>query len=432
MSKITLTVKDNRAYYVDEEDCASFSIPAEDSLGLIHMQDIPPIRDPQLFEREIINPSYGRSIRDLAKGMNAASASIIISDATRGVPTHLVSGYIIRELVASGIKYENILFVVALGVHREATEDEILSFIGDEYYGKVHVENHKPHDDASLVEVGVTSFGTPVMVYKAAYECDLHISIGKVELHCFAGFSGGRKSVLPGISSAGTIAANHSFQNLSDINSVPGVLDNNRIHLDMVEAAKFYRLDFTVNFVLNDDLLPAGIFAGEMEAAHSAAVQFLRKYCEVLLPERPDIIVSSTGRPKNIDFYQAVTSLAALTPILTPDIIVVLLCECREGINSIDMMRSFEATLTVEDAESYMIANYEIQMDCALFILNLLKKGIKIIVCSPNLADKDLETMHLFPCQDNKKLMELAYQVCGKENPKVLFYPHPQKSLPIL
>ena len=79
-----------------------------------------------------------------------------------------------------------------------------------------------------------------------------------------------------------------------------------------------------------------------------------------------------------------------------------------------------------------MIDHFEIQMDCALFILNLLKKGIQIIVCSPNLADKDLETLHLIPCKDNKKLMELAYRVCGKKNPKVLFYPHPQKSLPVL
>ena len=297
-----------------------------------------------------MNPGYGKSIRDLVKERNAQSASIIISDATRGVPTHLVAGHIIKELAAAGIEYDKILFVVALGVHREATADEIRSFIGDEYYGKVRVENHKPRDTAYLAEIGTTSFGTPVEVYKAAYECDLHISIGKVELHCFAGFSGGRKSVLPGISGARTIAANHSVQNLLDENSIPGVLENNKIHLDMVEAAELYRLDFTVNFVMNDDLLTSGIFAGSMNSAYSAAVRFLRNYCEVKIPEKPDIIVSSTGKPKNIDFYQAVTSLVALVPVLTPDITVVLLCQCPEGINSKDMMRPFEAASTVEGA----------------------------------------------------------------------------------
>ncbi len=153
-----------------------------------------------------------KRLRDIAADNKALSACVIVSDATRKMPTDKAAEVIVKELQDAGIALSEILFVVALGVHRDATEEEMRELIGDELYSKVRIENHRPYDKDNLIRLGNTGYGTPVIVNKRAYECDIHVSIGKVEPHEFAGFSGGRKSVLPGISSEETIILNHSVE----------------------------------------------------------------------------------------------------------------------------------------------------------------------------------------------------------------------------
>lgn len=416
----------------DKSENFQVGVPTEDFLGVALPPKLAPIADPDVYTQAIRTPCCGESIATLVARRRAKSASILVSDATRAVPTSLVAASLVQTLLDAGIALENILFVVALGVHRDATQQEMRSFLGAELFGRVRIENHTPYCADQLVFLGTTPQGTPVEVYRRAYECDLHISIGKVEPHCFAGFSGGRKSVLPGISSARAIAANHTAANISHPRAVPGILEGNPVHEDMLAAAALYRLDFTVQFVVNDQLEPAVIFAGDPITCHQKAVSFLRKALVLPIPRIPDILVATTGQPKNIDFYQAVNSLAALDPILTEQTILVLACECPEGFNSPDMLRPFEQTDSLAGLERYMLSHYQIQMDCTLMILRLLKRKVKIIVCSPNLDERTLRNMYLIPCRDQKELMPLAYKLCGKPHPKVFFCPHPQKGLPVL
>ena len=416
--------------YMDAEDHVDISIPQQDVIALLASAEMPKISDQKEITDQIKNPGFGPSIKQLIKTKKAKSASVIISDATRGVPTYLVAPQIVKELVDGGIDPKNILFVVALGVHRPASDEEIRAAIGEELYGKVRVENHMPFDREAIVYLGNTQFGTPVEVYANAYNCDIHISIGKVELHCFAGYSGGRKSVLPGISSSRTIAINHTAEKISHKNSIPGTLEGNCIHEDMLQAAQLYGLDYTVNMVLNDDGEVSAVFAGALEPCHSAAVEYLNKYCKVPVSEKADIIVMNTGRPKNIDFYQAVNSLVAVMPIVQPNSVIVLFADCREGVNSPDMMLPFEMTSTIDELEKYMLTNYKIQMDCTLLILRLLKMGVKIIGISPNVSDEEFRKMHIEPCRNSADAIKKAYILTGKTNPRVLIYPHPQKSLP--
>lgn len=427
-----LLERNGRAYYKDYAEHIELSIPAEDCIGLLSAKGLPPAADFSIFEAEVRHPSYGPSIKELVEQRNAKNASLIVSDATRHVPTNIVVPHMIHELIDAGIKAEDILIVVALGVHRLATGDEIKEFVGDEYYGRVRVENPQPYNEETLINLGTTKYGTPVAVNRHAYECDLHMSVGKVEPHCFAGYSGGRKSVLPGISGARTIIRNHCFENVSSDLAIPGRLENNPIHLDMVEAANLYRIDFTVQLLVTEDLQPAAVFAGELERAHIAAVEYLRPNLTVRIPEKPDIIVTTPGKPKNICFYQGINPLVSLTPFVDQNTVVVLTCEAPEGIDSVDMQYPFKNTSSLEEMEPFMQANYRIQMDSALLLLKMLRKGTKIILHSPNITDEEIMEMYMTPCSDPSKLMELAYKMCGKEHPRVLFYPHPHTDLQVM
>ena len=214
--------------------------------------------------------------------------------------------------------------------------------------------------------------------------------------------------MLPGISSERTIVINHKPEHLYSECAVPGVLEGNPTHLDMLETAKMFRMDFTVNFVVNDKLEPSAGFAGGLEESHAAAVAYIRQFCNVRLETKPDIIVTTPGVPLNLDFYQSMKPLIALTDVLDEDITVVLYSDCPEGVQSVDMLRPFENTDNLADMEKYLLENYEIQMDHALLLSKIFKKHVKIVVYSPNVSDDVISKMYMVPCKDPEKLMETA------------------------
>lgn len=184
-----------------------------------------------------------------------------------------------------------------------------------ELYGKVHIENHTPFERGNLTYLGDTSRGTPVWVNSRALACDVHIQIGKVEPHEYAGFSGGRKSVVPGIAAEETISVNHRPEMILDAKAAIGILAGNPIHEDMLEAAEMFGIDFGVNCVLNQSLDITEVFAGSLRESHENAVQYVRDRICVPLSV-PDVIVTTPGEPLDIDFYQSLKALIALTEIL--------------------------------------------------------------------------------------------------------------------
>ncbi len=426
----SISIADNKVHYKDEVEKISIEIPEVCFAGVTGNSDITAINEKE-FLNSIYNPLGGKRLKDIVLERNAKSACIIVSDATRNVPTQSAAEIIVKELTDGGITLSDILFIVALGVHREATEEEMLKIIGPELYSKMRIENHTPFDSSNLINLGITSFGTPVEVNKRAYECDIHVSIGKVEPHEFAGFSGGRKSVLPGISSEKTILTNHSVKMISSEKAVPGCLEGNPVSNDMIETAEFFRLDFCVNFVQNSVNQTAAVFSGPMLLSHKTAVNYLRKYCKNSF-KKPDIIVTTPGSPLNIDFYQSVKALIALTDILDDSITVALYCECREGINSPDMMKPFEQSPSLEGVIDYLKDNYRIQMDHSLLLSKILKKNVNIVVYSPNISKSEIEKLHMIPAENVNDMINKAVDLSAKDNPKILFYPQSQKSLPEL
>lgn len=381
-----------------------------------------------LVESSVMNPIGSPTLREIAAGRT--TAAIIISDATRGVDTARVLPFVISELTAAGLRMEDMLAVVALGVHRDAGEDEMKAMLGT-CWGKLRVVNHQPFDPERLVSVGTTSRGNDIQVNRSVAAAQIRIGIGKVEPHEFAGYSGGRKSVLPGIAGESSIRFNHRPEMLADPHAAPCVLRDNPVHLDMVEAARLLRMDFFVNLVQNARGMPVAAFSGDMVASHEAAVSFLEQRYGVSVSQNANIFLTTPGAPLNIDFYQAVKPLFGLYPVLKENDVVILYAECREGLNSVDMIAPFRQGDTTQRVLAYLMDNYRIQMDQALLLCKIYQKKVKIIVFSPGVSAAELRTMRMHPVDSLPAALEkaAAFKREDGEKPRLCIFPQAQRAV---
>lgn len=424
-----LVISGTKAIYTDAEEGVRLRADASLVIGMEQVPEFPPLPDDYDYAAALDAPSAGRPLGAIAREKKARSACIIISDITRGVPTRVIAPHLLRVLTDAGIAKEHIVFIVALGVHRAATEEEMRSFVGDACYAGCRVVNHDAYDDEALVYVGTTADGTRVRVNKLASECDLRIGVGKVELHEFAGFSGGRKSVLPGIAAEDAILYNHRPERIQHPLAKAGILENNPVHRDMVEAAHLLGLDFVVNFITAQDGSPAGVYTGEMEGSHELAAKRVSEVTALRLDERPDILVVTCGSPFNCDLYQALKSLFAVTHILDAGMQVVFYAACPDGVSSPDMLDALGRFASLDDVDDYVLANYRIQMDHVLPLTALLRTGAGIFAHSANVGDAEFATFRMQSHKNAQAALDAAVARSGKQAPRILFFPQPQKAV---
>jgi nickel-dependent lactate racemase len=418
------------AVYRDALEGVEIRVPRGQCLGLVGIQEPAPIAWPEAFRAALATPARGRPLAILARG--ARRAVIIVSDSTRGVPTARIMPLLLEELASAGVPRPAVTVVVATGVHRPATAEEMREIVGPEQ-ADLRIVNHDPYDPAQLVSVGTTSSGTPVAVNRTVHEADLRIAVGKVEPHEFAGFSGGRKSVLPGIAGERTIEVNHRPEMLLSPGARPGQLHGNPIHEDMLEAAGRLEIHFMVNLVVNQAGQTVGMFAGQPAASHDAAVAFLRSFCQVRLREQPDVIVTTPGKPLNINFYQSVKPLIALAPLMQAGGALVLYSACPDGLGTEDMLVPYEGATDVEAVLRRLKADYRIQMDHALLLGKILQRGIRIVVATSPSLDADLaRKLFLTPAANPQEALESARKTAATPNPRVLFFPQAQRALSVL
>ena len=422
---------DSAAIYRDAVEGAEIRTPRDrcQCLGLIALREPRPVAWPTDFQSAFAAPVGVPPLHRLARG--ARRVAFIVSDSTCGVPTARVMPMLLAELASAGVQRTAVTVIIARGVHRPATTAEIEEIVGSQNLAGLTVTNHDPYDGAQLVDMGKTSFGTSVSVNRTVFEADLRIAVGKVEPHEFAGFSGGRKSVLPGIAGEKSIEVNHRPEMLLAPAARPGQLDGNPIHLDMMEAANLLKIHFMVNLVLNQGGETVGVFAGDPHASHLAAVKFLKTYCQVSLRQRPDIIVTTPGRPLNIDFYQSIKPLIALAPIMEDEGVLVLYSACRDGLGTADMLIPYEGARDIDEVIGRLKADYRIQMDHALLLGKILQRGIRIIVASPAIDVAIVSKLFLTPAADPQAALETALKTVRRRKPTVLFFPEAQRTLPI-
>ncbi len=419
-------------YYKDAQGEVSIRIPKENYIGCIQCNT--PRREiqwPVEYLRALRNPHGVASLKDIARGRKRVV--ILVSDYTRAVPAKMLLLPLVDELHQAGISESQITIIIAGGLHRPSTREEIARIVGNDWDKRLTVVNHNALDSDRLTFLGKTKRGTPVWINSLVSESDLCIALGQIEPHEYAGFTGGRKSILPGVSGEETIRFNHSPEMIEHPLAKPGMLEGNPVHEDMVECALMAGIDFIVNVVLNRDLKIIGVFAGDMLEAHSKGVDFVNSFSRVEIPTQPDIIITTPGKPLDVDFYQSLKALIAVDAIASPETIVVFYSSCQDGLGSMgrEMLKAFRGVVTPEEVETRVRSNYIVQMDHAFLLSKILQKGIKIIAYSPNVPANIIKEM-MIPAGSVQEGLDMALQLSRRKTPRVLVYPEAQRTLPFL
>ena len=282
----------------------------------------------EIVRKALENPIGSTRLRELAKGKR--SCVIIISDHTRPVPSKDILPEMFAELEAGSPGIE-ITLLVATGFHRPTTTAELEAKLGAEILKRVKIVLHDSRNAASNVKIGVLPSGAPCVVDKIAADAELLVSEGFIEPHFFAGFSGGRKSVLPGVADQVTVLGNHCSKFIDSPFARTGVLDGNPLHADMVAAAKMAKLAFICNVVIDEQKKTVAAFAGDPFAAHRRGCEFLLGYAKVA-PKPADIVITSNGgAPLDQNLYQCVKGMTAAEATCNPGGVIIDCVECADG-----------------------------------------------------------------------------------------------------
>ena len=281
-----------------------------------------------LVREALANPIGSRPLCELASGKK--TCTIIISDHTRPVPSRDILPPMLAEL-RRGNPDIAVTLLVATGFHRPTTTAELEAKLGAEIAENEKIVVHDAFDPDSNVQIGILPSGAPLVIDRVAVETDLLISEGFIEPHFFAGFSGGRKSVLPGVCDKTTVLGNHCGEFIASPYARTGILEGNPLHRDMVAAAELAKLAFIVNVVINDDKKTVAAFAGDFREAHAAGVAFLRPYCEVQAVPGDIVITSNGGAPLDQNIYQSVKGLTAAEASAKESAVLIMCADLADG-----------------------------------------------------------------------------------------------------
>jgi lactate racemase len=275
-------------------------------------------------------PIASPALRDMARGKK--SAAISVCDITRPAPNSQTLPPLLLCLEQAGIQRDAITILIATGLHRAATESEIREICGPDIASRYKVVNHDARDLASHRSLGTTTSGTPIYIDERFISADLHITLGLIEPHLMAGFSGGRKLVAPGLAAQETIKVLHSPKFIREPRSAEGFIEDNPLHRELLEIARIARHDFLLDVVLTRDRAIAGIFAGNPVEAHLQGAAFVsRTMLEQLDKPLDGVITSGAGYPLDLTFYQSIKGITAAAHIVKPGGQILLIAACEEG-----------------------------------------------------------------------------------------------------
>lgn len=302
---------------VPEKNVLDILLPNKVELGLTGAAEV---------VRALENPIGSARLKDIVKP--GEKIAVITSDITRPMPTYKVMPALLDELYAAGVKAEDVTLVFALGSHRPHTPEEMQKLAGERAYAEIKCVDSNPDD---CVHLGMTRRGTPVDVTRVVAEADRRICLGNIEYHYFAGYSGGAKAIMPGVSTRAAIQENHS--RMVEDAACAGRLEGNPIREDIEEAGAKTGIDFILNVVLNEKKEIVCAVAGHPVEAHRAGCKFLDGFYLKEIPQRADIVlVSQGGAPKDLNLYQTQKALDNAKHAVKKGGVIVLVGSCKEGL----------------------------------------------------------------------------------------------------
>ena len=283
----------------------------------------------EIVQEAMRHPIGSPTLAELSAGKQ--KVVIICADHTRPVPSKHIIPFMLQE-IRTGNPQADITLLIATGFHRATTREELVGKFGEEIVGNEKIAIHDSCDMDAMVNLGTLPSGAPLLINKIAAKADLLVSEGFIETHFFAGFSGGRKSVLPGVSSKVTVLGNHCSVFIDSPYSRTGILENNPIHRDMVAASRMANQAYIVNVVIDTDKKVVHAVAGDAIKAHDAGCRFLQQYCQVTPSKPADIAISTNGGyPLDQNMYQSVKGMTAAEAASKEDGIIIMVSGCGDG-----------------------------------------------------------------------------------------------------
>ena len=367
----------------------------------------------ELVRESMEHPIGSPRLRDLAVGKR--KVTVIASDHTRPVPSKFIIPLMLDEIRAGSPDAE-ITILVATGLHRTTTVDELAAKFGDEIVARERIVVHDCDDAANLVNLGKLPSGGDLIVNRLAVEADLLVAEGFIEPHFFAGFSGGRKSVLPGIASRATVMYNHNAGFIAHPKARTGVIDGNPIHEDMLFAARAAKLAFVVNVVIDAAHEPIFSVAGDCDAAHRAGREFLSSKCRVAAVPADIAISTNGGYPLDQNIYQSVKGMTAAEATVKQGGVIVMYAESADGHGGASFHKTFRdepdlermmRTFLARRPEETIIDQWQSQI---LARVLLKAKVVFVSACD----DQTVRDMHMIPAHSPEEALDKAKALVGR------------------
>lgn len=376
----------------------------------------------ELVQEALEHPIGTPRLCDMAVGKK--KIVVISSDHTRPVPSHIIMPLLLAE-IRKGNPDAEIMILISTGLHRLTTKDELEAKFGSEITNKEHIVVHDCDDKDNLVYLGKLPSGGDLIINRLAAEADLLVAEGFIEPHFFAGFSGGRKSVLPGVASRATVMYNHNSAFIADPHSRTGVIEGNPIHNDMLYAARAARLDFIINVVIDAKHDPVFAVAGDCDLAHRAGREFLASKCQVDAVPADIVISTNGGYPLDQNIYQSVKGMTAAEATVKEGGVIIMLSKASDGHGG----KSFHETFRDEKDLNRMMQTFldrgpdETIIDQwqSQIFARLLLKATVIFISSCD--DQLVEDMHMIPAHSVEEAMEKAKEIVKKEDYTVTVIP---------
>ncbi|MEJ2724798.1 MAG: nickel-dependent lactate racemase [Deltaproteobacteria bacterium] len=372
-----------------------------DSVECLEMEPLKPLPDPTgAVRRALAEPIDSLPLEALARGRK--NACVVISDITRPVPNTVILPPLLDLLVESGLSRDHITILIATGMHRPNLDEELACMVGSQIVDNYHIVNHycrNPGGNRKVDEID----GAPIEINHVYLDADLKILTGLIEPHFYAGYSGGCKAILPGISSFETMKFMHSYKMIDHPKVTNCLLEGNPFHEYGVRVTELVGADFILNVVINKEREVAGVFAGHYNYAHLAGCDLVYRHAAVALDHRFDMVITSGGGyPLDATFYQISKALICAMDILKKGGTIVVTCECREGLGSPEFCGIVHSVCSPKEFFNGYCnpENFVIDQWCAQNIYQVLDYAGEVYIYSPGLSHEDIQKMGAIKIDD--------------------------------
>lgn len=404
-------------------------IPEENLIGVYSPKDMEPVQDVEVeVKRALANPIGAASLGELVK--DKEKVVIVADDNTRLTPTDKIIPVVLEEMNKAGVKDEQITIVIALGTHRDMTDEEILAKFGEEVVKRVKIVNHDFIHSESLVDLGTTPNGTPISINKIAYEADFKIGIGSIVPHHIPGFAGGAKIVQPGISGLVTTGSTHLLS-VQEKRSYLGIEDN-PVRRELNQIARKIGMNVIFNTVLDRYGRVIRGFYGDLVEAFKKGVELSKDVYAVKIPEEADIVLASS-HPCDLEFWQAHKTLYAADRAVKENGIIIVVTPCPEGVSKVHG-EMIEITGKHSSEIRRMVDNGELE-DLTASALAIAWAQVKeretVYIVSDGITDEEAIKLGFTPFDTVQAALKQAFSEKGR-GAKVTVLTHAPDTLPII